>query len=325
MSTTYLCKKCKFNTGHYTDLKKHLCKKKQCSKNLESIGYSDDQLFILSLLPYINNKHIVESQEIEYLRESSEILKNKDKLFNVLENVDKNKIKKCCFCNLEFSKIIDLRKHIIILCFQKELEKENKIIETIINGNNNLLNSNGNIINNTTINTTQNITNIYLEVKTPAPTPIPFDEDWDISNIDNKTRTSVLMSKFMYTTLLEEILKNELNLNVIIDKNNDVGIVYKNDIDKYINMKSKDIVSNTMDKLNKHLNELNKADNLCFESVIDFSRKMIRKKHIDFIKDPNINNGVNYCVTNIYSDKKNDAIKMSENVKNKIIDPKKGY
>ena len=140
---------------------------------------------------------------------------NKDKLFNILENVDKNKIKKCCFCNLEFSKIIDLRKHILISCFHKELEKENKIIETIINGNNNLLNSNGNIINNTTNNTnntTQNITNIYLEVKTP--TPIPFDEDWDISNIDNKTRTSVLMSKFMYTTLLEEILKNDKNLNV---------------------------------------------------------------------------------------------------------------
>ena len=52
---------------------------------------------------------------------------------------------------------------------------------------------------------------------------------------------------------------------------------------------------------------------------------MIGKKHIDYVKDPNINNGVNYCVTNIYSDKKNDAIKMSENVKNKIIDPKKGY
>ena len=52
--------------------------------------------------------------------------------------------------------------------------------------------------------------------------------------------------------LLEEILKNEINLNVIIDKDNDLGIVYKNDIDKYIQIKSKNIVDNTMIKLKNH-------------------------------------------------------------------------
>jgi len=34
----------------------------------------------------------------------------------------------------------------------------------------------------------------------------------------------------MYTNLLTEILKNEINLNVIIEKDNDSGIVYKNEI-----------------------------------------------------------------------------------------------
>ena len=33
-----------------------------------------------------------------------------------------------------------------------------------------------------------------------------------------------------YNTELEEILKNEINLNVIIDKDSDSGLVYKNDI-----------------------------------------------------------------------------------------------
>ena len=59
MSTTYLCKKCNLKTGHYADLKKHLYKKKQCAKNLEAIKYSDDQLLILTLLPYFNDKHLI--------------------------------------------------------------------------------------------------------------------------------------------------------------------------------------------------------------------------------------------------------------------------
>ena len=57
----------------------------------------------------------------------------------------------------------------------------------------------------------------------------------------------------MYTNLLIEILKNEINLNVIIDTDNDSGIVYKNDIDKYIKMKSEDIIDKTMLKLKEHL------------------------------------------------------------------------
>jgi len=48
----------------------------------------------------------------------------------------------------------------------------------------------------------------------------------------------------MYTELLEEILKNDINLNVIIDKDNDSAMVYKNSVDKYIQMKLKDIISN---------------------------------------------------------------------------------
>ena len=63
----------------------------------------------------------------------------------------------------------------------------------------------------------------------------------------------------MYTNLLTEILENEINLNVIIDKknNDDIGWIYKNDNDKYIMMNIKDIVNNSMNKLYKKLNYLN--------------------------------------------------------------------
>lgn len=310
MSSTYLCKKCNLKTGHYTDLKKHLCKKKQCAKNLEALKYSDDQLLVLTLLPYFNDKHIIDLKEIIFLKESSIIYKNKDRLFNILENIDKNKLKKCIYCSNEFSKYHDLRKHILISCFYTELEKEHKIIKgSLINGNNNSL-----IINNIT-------NNIYLDIKRP----IPFDEEWDISNIDNMTRSGVIMSKFMYTALLEEILKNEINLNIIIDKDDEIGIVYKNDIDKYINMKSKDIVQNTMDKLNKHLLDINKADESCYDFAVDYSRKMIKKKHADYITDPIINSNVKNCITNIFVNKKNEAINISKNIQNSHIDSQKGF
>jgi len=318
-----------YKTNNFLDVKRHIIKKKPCSKIVEAYNNSDDQLIILTLLSNIECSKI--NKEIDHLKESSDIYKNKDRIFNILDNIDKNKLKKCTMCNEEFLKITDLRKHILISCFYKELEKEKKISdEKVINETNSSINNNvnstitnNNNTNNTNItnNITNNTTNIYLEIKTP----VPFDREWDISNIDCKTQSAVLMSKFMYTSLLEEILKNEINLNVIIDKNSESGVVYKNDIDKYINMKSKDIVSNTMDKLHKHLLEMNKSNDMCFENVLDYSRKMIGKKHIDYVKYPDIKNAVNNCITNIFINKKNDAIEMSKNIKEDNIDPNKGF
>lgn len=108
----------------------------------------------------------------------------------------------------------------------------------------------------------------------------------------------------MYSQLLKEILENEINLNVIIDKNSNSGLVYKNNIDKYIRMKSSDIVNNTMDKLKNHLLEMNKTEETQFEEIIDYSRKMINKKHIDYNKDEILKSNVNNLMSNIYDEKK---------------------
>lgn len=105
-----------------------------------------------------------------------------------------------------------------------------------------------------------------------------------VSKIIIGDKSRFMISQFMYTELLEEILKNNINLNVIIDKDNDSGMVYKNNIDKYIQMKLKNIISNTMDKLNNHLNDINKDDNRSFHDIIKFSRQMINKKYNDYKK-----------------------------------------
>ena len=49
---------------------------------------------------------------------------------------------------------------------------------------------------------------------------IPFDEDWDLSQIAKHEKVLILFSRIMYTTFLEKILENDNNSNIILDGNN---------------------------------------------------------------------------------------------------------
>ena len=98
MSISYQCKRCNYKTNRYSNIVKHLNIKKQCSKNLESYNYSNDQLLILSLLPYTENNLSIKETEIDYLKNSNEIIKHKDELLLFLDNIDKKKIKICRRC-----------------------------------------------------------------------------------------------------------------------------------------------------------------------------------------------------------------------------------
>jgi hypothetical protein len=120
----------------------------------------------------------------------------------------------------------------------------------------------------------------------------------------------------MYTNLLTEILKNEINLNVIIEKNNDSGIVYKNDIDKYIKMKSEDIIDKTMLKLKEHLLSMNhESEDHCLKDFLNMSKKVIEKKYEDYIENnDNLKDNVSNIIKNIYNTKKDDALEVSKTV-----------
>jgi hypothetical protein len=312
MKLSYLCRKCGLKTSHFNDLKKHLSIKKQCEKKIESYNFSDDQILILSLLPYYENINLLNNYELEYLKQSSIIQKNKNNLLKNLDYIDKNKLKKCIYCDKEFNKISDLRIHILKICFFNELNKNNTLDEKTKDLNANII-GNNNILNNCILNNVNNVTNIYFEIKNP----LPFDSDWDISNIDNLTKTDFLFSKFMYTSLLEEILKNDINLNVIIDIENNSGIVYKNNIEQYIKMKLKDIIDKSMEKLNKHLSDIitTKIDKY-EEEFIDKSKNNIENKLLIYKNNENIQRIVIDLVSKIYENKKDDAVNISNLVKN---------
>ena len=332
--TNYKCNRCdKYETNKFSDMIKHFSRKHCCKKLESKIFLSDDQILCLSIIPYTNNNHNIEENETQHLEKSNLIDYNKKELFDELDIIEKNKCKICKYCNKNFLLINDLKKHIIINCFIKYLQ--NKVIEnneqkdmnnsnTNIN-NNNIDTENSNLYNkcdmtnskNTNINTLNNVNNnninnnIYFDIK-----PVQFNEDWDISKISNGDKGNIMISQFMYTELLEEILKNSANLNVIIDKEKDTGLVYKND--QYIQMNLKDIVSNTMEKLNEHLNHINKTHPNTFKEIITFSRQMINKKYIDFVNNTDIQNGVGECMSNIYEKVKPEATNIAKTViKNK--------
>ena len=177
---SYSCIKCNYKSNNYSDIKRHVIKKKTCLKNLESFKYSDDQILVLTLLSN-NDKNNIEN-EIEHLKKSSSMNKSKTELIKIMDTIEKKKLKKCLYCEKEFLKINDLKRHILLDCFYNEVQKNNVENNKILKINTNDISVTGDdsTINNT-INNNNNTTNIYnIEIKNP----VPFDGMWDISKID---------------------------------------------------------------------------------------------------------------------------------------------
>ena len=319
MSGKYICKRCSYSTCKFMDLKRHLNKKTLCEKdNTLLTTMSDDQILLSSLFPSDKKYNLIDEDDMILLNNSDLLWNNRMKLFEIFNEIDRTK--KCGYCNTTFESMIHLRKHIITKCFYKELlndkisDQRENISQYLYNDNSIISNTgtflSGNIVKDNTIN---NNFNIYLDVD-KTNKPIPFDEAWDISKINEDVISGIITSKYMYTKLLKEILQNEINLNVIMDKDSKTGLVYKDEINKYIKMKSSEIVDNTMEKLKNQLLSLNEVNNTLFDEIKDFSRIMITKKYIDYVKNNNnIKNNVNNLVNNTYLEKKNKAIEIYDN------------
>jgi hypothetical protein len=266
----------------------------------------------MSLLPYIENKQCINIDDVKNI---NNVYNNKEILLSVLNNIEKDKNKCCLYCNKIFDKYQDLKNHIIIKCFSENTKNntEEKYIEEkktiIVECNMN----NTNIINNNNINITNNIMVNIIH-------PIPFDEDWNLSHINTDKKNSLLFSKIMYTKLLEEILKNKINLNVIIDEDGITALVYdnKDDENKYINMDIQKIIEKSMEKLNKNLLDIikNSDDTI---NYLDSCEKEINDKFQNFLENKETQLTVSKYLSNIYENKKDDAIKIMKDITNNDI------
>ncbi len=313
-----MCKRCSYSTCKFMDVKRHLNKKTLCEKDNSLLTtISDDQILLSTLLPLDKKNDLIDKVELDSLNNSDILWNNRNKLFEILGEIERTK--KCIYCNSNFDSIFHLRKHIITKCFYNEML--NDINNKNVNDNSSQIIYTDNSIN--SINSINNNFNIYLDIDKDKK-PIPFDDAWDISKINEDVITGIISSKYMYTKLLKEILQNEINLNVIMDKDSKTGLVYKDEINKYIKMKSSEIVDNTMEKLKDQLLSLNQLNNTLFDEIKDFSRIMITKKYLDYVKNNNnIKSNVNNLVNNTYLEKKNKAIEVYDNFKS--IYPIKEY
>lgn len=223
---------------------------------------------------YIENKNNIMNDDELY----SKSLKKHDKL-NKSDKFEYN----CDKCNKQFSNKGNLNKHLKSVC--------NSVINTT-----NIQNIG-----------VQNIININL-----SPI-IGFDEEWDTTKIDHLKKGEILLSNSKFTKTLENILKNQINLNVIMDNNDDkTAIVYNNEKNKYEPMTKKDIIEKSMEKVYNHLkkfyNEIinNNKDDLSIKSL-DNELTALEIKYTNFFKFDDAQKIVNNTFSKLYIDKKDEA------------------
>ena len=119
----------------------------------------------------------------------------------------------------------------------------------------------------------------------------------------------------MYSKLLQKILENKNNLNVIHEKNTNFGYVYKNDDEKYVNMKLNDIVNTSMKKLRDNLLQINneiKNNTQDMDGITKYNENKITKKYSDFQEKSQIKNLVTVKFSEIFSNKINESLEISD-------------
>ena len=281
----YVCKRCNYVSKQKIDMKRHLEKQKKCKIIPENIcKLSNDEMYNLSLEKQIalppkkNNKTSAEVDNKKFINDiiNNNIQKtNNNSYSNIIctntayldneNNIQKlNRKEEIITSNTEQNIVIendiseiqdddDEVKHLCINCYRYFSTKSNlikhqnrkicKMMKKDITINNNQETNNQHINNQQTI----NIININMNgIK-------GFDEDWDVSKIDIKKKIDILLSKYKFSKTLDNILSNDANLNVII--NNDIGVVYKSEKNKYEPMAKKEIMEKSMDKIYKHLKD----------------------------------------------------------------------
>ena len=290
----YLCKRCSHMTKQKIEMQRHLNKNKKCEIKDPNNKYSPNELLNMSLIKHeiIRKNDDKDDENIDYIDNNIyEFINNSIVNSNVnINNTNINEKENFCNkCNKYFYSKSNLKKHLNKnICDKKE-------------GINNIQNIGvqNNIINN---NQVINININYVK---------GFDEEWDVSQIDNSMKGEILLSDSKFSKTLENILENDVNLNVIL-KDNDIGIVYKNQKNKYEPMSKQEIIELSMNKIYKHLKDF--YEEIIKNNINNFNEDALKKELIElekkygrFFRLDEAKNIVKNSFTNIYNNKKDEA------------------
>jgi hypothetical protein len=186
----------------------------------------------------------------------------------------------------------------------------------------NIKNETNKIINNITNISNISNNNIYIIQNINVNVPIPFDKDWNTEHIDNNIKQLILLAENKYTNLLQKILENKNNLNVVMEKNANIGYIY-NSKNEYKDMDKNDIIDISMEKLYNELNKIkdesNNFDIKVSEEFINNSVSKIENKYNDYKNDHVTKVKVQNCLSNIFDNTKNDALEIYNNINDNNI------
>lgn len=298
----YICKNCNYKTKYFADISRHMNRVKKCNKNLDGYNYNEEEIIKLSLIPYINNK-----QNIDIELNNTKTFINKKKLFELIALIEKKKLKACPICNKIYDKIIDLRNHLILDCISIDLENNTKNSNLSIINNNPIITGN----NNSTINI-NNINNINVY------SPISFDNEWNTDHMSNEEKNLLIVSMVKYTKTLEYLLKNKNNQNVLIDKDSNTGLVYKNNILEKMTLS--EICDKSFDKLYYTLNKMYDSENINIGMLdpeyIDIQKKSMNMKYRNYKDDEENKDIANHSMIEIFNQVKDETLEKFNKIEN---------
>jgi hypothetical protein len=328
----YLCRRCFYKTNQKSDIRRHLNRQKKCEKNVQSLFISDEELNELSLIKLkaetakidliahkctqnndfstltahkIENIPINDEIKIEHINIDNIFNKDceedtKNNIVSLLSEQDDLKLS-CPTCNKNFTRSSSLKRHQQMYC--KKILVENNT--TLHNTTNNM--------------TTNNILNINLNIDNKITKITPFDEDWDVSKIDNQTKQALLMSSIKFTKTMEKILENDANMNVLIEKEKNSGIIYKNDNEQFKEMGLTEIMDKSMKKLYKHLKQFydeikdDNEYNIC-NQYLDQEKTMIDNKYEEYQKNHDTQKIVQDHLISLYDKNKEKTLSNYKNI-----------
>ena len=328
----YQCIRCNYIAKRNSDMKRHLERKIKCFRNINSFKINETEIYKQSLT--LKKEPLVENTESNSSNTNNIIDNNSNNNTknicptNNEANVEINSLEiqntttengvQCEYCNKLFSEKYNLRKHQKRSCKglkKLELDKLNNIggnKQDINNINNNLnIEKQVNISNQTT-----NSGNIIIINQNNLE---GFDDKWTTEHIDNYIRQMILLSDHKYTNLLDEILKNKSNLNVIMNNDQNYGLVYKNKDDMYVNMKVREIIDKSIEKLYEQLNifytELVNNDIIKVNTeIIEHEKQIIDNKFKEFCTNNNVKSSVGHLLTKIYEKNNEEALNIAQKV-----------
>ena len=319
MTVYYICKRCEYRSSLKADMRRHLDRKKKCSLNLIENGImTPNQIYTESLQPiYEYNEDISINNQCTYTQNEN----NNDEISNICK-----KSVTCDHCNKSFVSMKNLNLHKKNYCkIEKQNTDEENIqsntvnnITNIDNSVNNSITNNINVDNLTINNTNNTIININPILNINL---LDFKEDWKTDHISDLVKKVVFACQNKFSSFLIEILKNNDNNNVVLDKNSINGYVFNKEKMEF-EMKDKDyIIQETVEKLKNQLLDLTcdvikepfaLGNNDIRKCQRDIKTKYKNYKECNKKKKKEIDN----VFVNIYDKNKIESIKNYKTLKN---------